>query len=427
MASTCTVQSLSADAAEFVPGQTWDRAEDDVAATLPPMHRRLLRGTFYDPLAGVLSQYYVGRLKSYRNASGFGFIECKQSHDTFGTDVFVHKKEMSQPWRIGQVCEFAINVNARGQAQATDVMWLPMQRGQKHGSLFDGSGYLAKSPATTTNVPPSATEVSPSASQDARHPVVSNQPRRLGVIKSFSPQSGYGFVNCEETFEYYTRDVYIAQNQLPANIGNVVDRFVEFDVQLNSGGQPQARNVDLDPMSMSLEPGAVKNVPHPEIVKKLKLLLLLLHRGDSNQAILDAVSPGDKSAALNVDYVSYVLKRIRVDHGGKEEAVSQLKDFTKMILALKLGALLSQRQIDATTLFHVEWLECTLNGIEDLASGEMLRNFGTVSERIKAYLDACVRAAGPQLFDYAGLHDAMSNAQAALDQKIDQHAAAASV
>ncbi len=34
-----------------------------------------------------------------------------------------------------------------------------------------------------------------------------------GLIKSYQPSKGYGFIACEESFQQYGRDVFLHQNQ----------------------------------------------------------------------------------------------------------------------------------------------------------------------------------------------------------------------
>eukprot|EP00929_Paragymnodinium_shiwhaense_P074630 TRINITY_DN38204_c0_g1_i4.p1 TRINITY_DN38204_c0_g1~~TRINITY_DN38204_c0_g1_i4.p1 ORF type:complete len:508 (-),score=127.04 TRINITY_DN38204_c0_g1_i4:457-1980(-) len=126
--------SLSKAAAEFVPGffyalgesdQPAPKVEYDVVAALPVAHRKLLRVFYTDPMTGEAIPYYVGRLKSFSNSTGFGFLACHQAFEMFGTDVFIHKNHMVMPWQSGRACEFAVQVNNRGQPQAVDVRWLP--------------------------------------------------------------------------------------------------------------------------------------------------------------------------------------------------------------------------------------------------------------------------------------------------------------
>merc|ERR1712136_488709 len=66
-------------------------------------------------------------------------------------------------------------------------------------------------------------------------------PYHVGKLKSFSSQSGYGFVDCATTHGIYKSDVYIHRSCMhtPWRIGQPL----EFAVTLNSRGQPQASDV----------------------------------------------------------------------------------------------------------------------------------------------------------------------------------------
>merc|ERR1712060_324287 len=65
----------------------------------------------------------------------------------------------------------------------------------------------------------------------------------VGVIKSFNPTSGFGFIACDEVKSMgYDNDVFLHHSHL----GNFdVGAQVKFTCYLNSKGQPQCR--DLEP------------------------------------------------------------------------------------------------------------------------------------------------------------------------------------
>lgn len=65
-------------------------------------------------------------------------------------------------------------------------------------------------------------------------------PYYTGTLKSFNVRSGYGFLECAETFDIYKTDVYIHKNNVPVpwHIGQTV----EFMVHQNKHGQPQAQD-----------------------------------------------------------------------------------------------------------------------------------------------------------------------------------------
>eukprot|EP01064_Diplonema_japonicum_P020938 TRINITY_DN304_c1_g1_i3.p1 TRINITY_DN304_c1_g1~~TRINITY_DN304_c1_g1_i3.p1 ORF type:complete len:223 (+),score=78.14 TRINITY_DN304_c1_g1_i3:68-736(+) len=66
--------------------------------------------------------------------------------------------------------------------------------------------------------------------------------RLHGAVKSFNTTSGFGFIECEEVQRRYHRDVFLHK----AQAGEVsVGTKVEFSIDINSKGMPQARDVKL--------------------------------------------------------------------------------------------------------------------------------------------------------------------------------------
>jgi len=304
------VTALSAEAPTFVPGATLQAVgekpdgsdgvdESNVRARLPPSHQMLLRQG-YHAMTGEWFAYHVGRLKSYNNRTGYGFIECAQTYKDYGADVFVHKNSMMNPWHIGQPVEFAVICNGRGQPQATDVNWLPRLPAVPKSSTVtppvppplvvavasneeppvlsggeDGASAVSNAAgapqASNRNAATGAAmgadaaaggtqaQAPSSASQPvSRNAGVSTEPRHLGTLKSFSPAQGYGFIACEEVFSNYQRDVYFDKSQLPTNNWHF-GQTVEFVVYHNARGHPQARQIDWDPvpnLQQAREPGA---------------------------------------------------------------------------------------------------------------------------------------------------------------------------
>eukprot|EP01062_Namystynia_karyoxenos_P056144 TRINITY_DN47100_c0_g1_i1.p1 TRINITY_DN47100_c0_g1~~TRINITY_DN47100_c0_g1_i1.p1 ORF type:complete len:364 (+),score=26.84 TRINITY_DN47100_c0_g1_i1:125-1216(+) len=63
-----------------------------------------------------------------------------------------------------------------------------------------------------------------------------------GRIKSFVPDHGYGFIQCEEAHAIYRSDVFLHRAQYSSSGAQVGDT-VEFVVEPNKNGRPQARDV----------------------------------------------------------------------------------------------------------------------------------------------------------------------------------------
>lgn len=75
--------------------------------------------------AGGYEEWFVGMIKSYNEANGFGFVQCDKTFAVFGCDIFLHKTEWDSlltatagdclvGWQIG----FRIQLNRNGKPQA---------------------------------------------------------------------------------------------------------------------------------------------------------------------------------------------------------------------------------------------------------------------------------------------------------------------
>lgn len=66
----------------------------------------------------------------------------------------------------------------------------------------------------------------------------------IGRVKAYSPSNGFGFIYCEETMKQYGSDVFLHRDQ----VGDVnrIDKgtMVQFMVDLNKLGRPQAQDIN---------------------------------------------------------------------------------------------------------------------------------------------------------------------------------------
>eukprot|EP00429_Kryptoperidinium_foliaceum_P064354 CAMPEP_0176064774 /NCGR_PEP_ID=MMETSP0120_2-20121206/32311_1 /TAXON_ID=160619 /ORGANISM="Kryptoperidinium foliaceum, Strain CCMP 1326" /LENGTH=558 /DNA_ID=CAMNT_0017398355 /DNA_START=34 /DNA_END=1710 /DNA_ORIENTATION=+ len=426
--------NLSADAPVFVfgglsavpPGGD----ESDILARLPPGHRNLLRGYFEDETGACMS-YYVGRLKSFNNRTGYGFLECAQSKTDWGADVFIHKKYVLNPWHIGQPIEFAVTLNSRGQPQASDVKWLPRLReaGQPvvQPRVFGRPGGISLSAAATGTVTgsppvadrpappgleqqgpspeavaagePKATDASAASAAPAVPPPRPQEPRRLGTLKSYVPAQGYGFIACEELFAQHQRDVYFDKSLLPLpHTGWRYGMVVEFTPYFNSRGQPQARSIDWDPIPQVPDRGAAVGagpaMPSSQrtftgaTLDKLRKLLRLIHEQQRETAVVNAIDAqggaaggADPDIDRDVDFVCFVLDRL----GPEKEAAALIKDFVKMLLMLMLAKTLRTKLSRERCEQLVRWFEALSSTIEPSSEG-VPEHFKGVVDQIASHL-----------------------------------------
>jgi cold shock CspA family protein len=72
--------------------------------------------------------FFLGSLKSYSSAQGYGFIACDDLFQKYQRDIYFDRSQLPTPNRYttGQILEFACTLNARGQPQARKISWDPL-------------------------------------------------------------------------------------------------------------------------------------------------------------------------------------------------------------------------------------------------------------------------------------------------------------
>eukprot|EP00913_Durusdinium_trenchii_P034329 g32119.t1 len=329
--------SFNVDAPAFQPRA--DPGTEDIMQKLQPRHKQMLRG-FYQAYTGEYASYYVGQLKTFNVKNGYGFIECKQAKADWGVDVFVHKNNVPTPWTLGQPVEFAVQMNQRGQPQAYDCNWLPRLPQTSIVTpgtvpVVAGKGpYSGSTPAQAADSKDKEKEKEKEEIEES----LSNEPRRLGTLKSYSSQHGYGFIACTETHQAYKRDVYLDKSQVGATWQ--WNQLLEFSVSFNDRGQPQARQVNWEPVPLTgVQQAPTAKRTHiakrkavtfaAKTIDQLKRLLKLLHEKNNETAVVTAIDLQGGSGATetnqddpDVDYVFFVLDRL----GNKEDALKSIKE-----------------------------------------------------------------------------------------------------
>lgn len=64
---------------------------------------------------------FTGALKSLSTKNGYGFIDCKESHETYHRDVYVECGMVPEGTKLGTVLAFNIMLSAKGHPQAANV------------------------------------------------------------------------------------------------------------------------------------------------------------------------------------------------------------------------------------------------------------------------------------------------------------------
>mmetsp|Transcript_127955 Transcript_127955/g.220675 ORF Transcript_127955/g.220675 Transcript_127955/m.220675 type:complete len:490 (+) Transcript_127955:126-1595(+) len=126
----------------------------------------------------------------------------------------------------------------------------PAQASLQANFLLSGLGQTdmsaASASASAAQValpPPVAESAAAGAAQDsAEKPSIEG--RMYGVVKSYNPEKGFGFIACAHTYQMFQRDVFLLHKEKErcrAQVGSMVS----FNVELNKDGHPQARNLEV--------------------------------------------------------------------------------------------------------------------------------------------------------------------------------------
>jgi len=377
----------------------------------------MLRGHFseYDDESGqyVFQPYYVGTLKSFSNQKGYGFLSCDEVYEKCGSDVFIHQKLVPVPWQLGTPVEFAVVLNAAGKPQASDVKWLPVLPKPRlpvspTANIFspNGPNGIAPQPSHTNQTPQTgygapqahlapvtSVTTAPAEGTSAREQAIladqlaadRSDRRYIGTLKSFSTAKGYGFFACPE----FQRDVYLEKSLLPQQTRWELHQTVEFSVNFNTRGQPQARDVNWAPVPLVPSENKQARKTHSEgIRQKLHKLLQLLHDNDLEQALITAIdSHGDAKGEVSTtepdaDYVVFVLDRTDEQHVN-----SQVKDFVKMLLLLMLAKMLKKASLPKRVETLNQWMQFVAQALNPESVAE---HFASVVDQVQATLKTAV-------------------------------------
>lgn len=216
----------------------------------------------YAPSSILTSKRAHGTIKSFNQQSGFGFITCPELHELFGRDVFVHGKQI-QSFAQGSSVNFAVVLNKDNHPQAFDLAdeqakgggkgdmgsasWGKGGGGVDFGTPFPGKGGGASWGMGESGYSKGKASGGKGKASEGKGPdVVEELGQTTGTIKSFSPNNGYGFIDCPEIREMGYQDVWMHH----AELGDfkVGDQII-MTVFLNSKGKVQAK--DLQPQGQA--------------------------------------------------------------------------------------------------------------------------------------------------------------------------------
>jgi len=212
--------------------------------------------------SGVLREgTFAGVVKQVKD---YTFIDCSETKQMYGKDVFV-LKSLASGLRGGEQVYFTMVTNEKGQPQARDIFPARPGAGGSTTTQTPG-GYALLGPAPPTSpqfdthnhmallqaqaqaqqmmmVPGGfgGDMMAQQGYQQFMHqpPAGSDTNTYIGTVKSLSHK--YGFADCQQAKDVYGQDTFLLPSSLPE--GLQVGDPIQFTVTLNARSQPQACSV----------------------------------------------------------------------------------------------------------------------------------------------------------------------------------------
>jgi len=172
---------------------------------------------------------FVGRVKSFNSQNGYGFIECPTLKDQGYHDVFVHHTNWQEHLTTGSPVRFDVHLGGKGHPQASNLQ-------------LDDSQPAAPQSSSESTAKPDVELGS-----------------FLGVIKSFSQETGYGFISCAALrAQGQEKDAFLHHLQIQnLKVAKLVGCGVRFEAYLDRKGRLKAKSLTVVECSKPLCVGIV--------------------------------------------------------------------------------------------------------------------------------------------------------------------------
>jgi cold shock CspA family protein len=197
---------------------------------------------------------YIGAVKSYNAAKGWGFIEVPGQSQ----DVYFQKKDVPDMLKedalVGYQFQFSVAVRPDGKPMAQGLL---LAGGPAQGVKRSAGGDMAN-PAKRAKM--GGTPAAFASQAGFSDPAMSYQlamsggmnmgllqgasgAMYQGTVKTYSAQKGFGFISCASV----PGDIYFQRVQLPAiyQQQQMQNRTVTFDLKFTMDGKPQASAVNV--------------------------------------------------------------------------------------------------------------------------------------------------------------------------------------
>lgn len=160
-------------------------------------------------------------MKSFVAEKGWGMITCAQTHQSFNKDMFFMKSDVQGAASVsaGNQVSFSVVTGAKGP-QASNVQLQGSGAGRVH----------SRAPAVQTQFSLPAPQA--------------QQGQYMGTVKSWSPEKGWGMIQCPQTHLAYGKDMFFMKTAITGGAAITPGLQVMFSVEQGAKG-PQGAHVRL--------------------------------------------------------------------------------------------------------------------------------------------------------------------------------------
>lgn len=213
-------------------------------------------------LAPLLAgQRMLGVVKNYNGSTGFGFITCAETQNLFKRDVFLQRQEVvASGCKVGSTVAFTVELNKDSKPQARNVEVVTPQADEL--DLIAGKDGQTPMQRELRQ----AFQEMLGAVDEYVETLVGENHKFVGIVKSFNPSNGFGFIACEETHRIFGRDVFLHQSQLSDfGLGDAIKFRLDIDPVK---GTPRARDLSKAP------PGTLERIQAGENSQDIRNIAL---------------------------------------------------------------------------------------------------------------------------------------------------------
>lgn len=236
----------------------------------------------------------------------------------------------------------------------------------------------------------------------------------MGTLKSYSKMQGYGFISLEGSGDDPACDVYLDRGQLPGEARWTFGQALEFELTYNHRGQPQAREVNWDPVpKLPLPVPGPATHPISGAPMPVNLLPMPSSRPEGQQGLrnlnkIEGALLSDKSDAVKtaielqetsevIDYIAFVLDRL----GQPETGIKELTGNAPVLLLVAISKMIRKKTLaPERTAEFMSWCEVIIPVLSANADGsEGGAEFVNVLSSVQDNLQRAGDASNVQAFD----------------------------